>query len=131
MASKKAKATTQAAMSAPDQIGTGAAALLTLAAAAAQPGQEPTLPPPPPDEPNPPPPPDPALDPEPAQLEVQAHAPIFELADACALPDVTHGVYKRAEFDSPLAIRAFKDHDGRSMAVVYTGYTLAKAALND
>lgn len=57
--------------------------------------------------------------------------PIYDLAEACALPDVTHGVYQRAEFDSPLAIRAFKDHDGRSMAVVDTGHTLAKAAITD
>lgn len=126
MASKKAKATIQAGAS----IGTGAAAMLTLAAAAAQPGQEPTLPPQPPDEPNPPPPPAPALNPEPMASR-PAYLPIFEIPDARALVDVTHGVYQRAEFDSPLAIRAFKDHDGRSMAVVYTGYTLAKAAITD
>lgn len=58
-------------------------------------------------------------------------APIHDLADARALPDVGRAVYVRASFDSPLAIRAFKDHDGRSMAVVWTGTTLAKAAITD
>lgn len=137
----------------------GADALLGEAAASAQAGQEPELPPPPPDSGLPIPDQDQA--PQPAVVGVDlsagsdtsAHwrvdaagnfegfvngtirgpvpAPIHDLADARALPDVGSAVYVRASFDSPLAIRAFKDHDGRSMAVVWTGYNLAKAALND
>lgn len=156
MASKKAKATMIEKLDAiyeagqaaklepgPAEPAAGAAVLLTAAAAAAQPGQEPTLPPPAPDEP------------KTFKLQVGAMddgriairkadehdrpmedwqpEPIYDLAEACALPDVTGGVYTAAKFaiDSPLAILAFKDHDGRSMAVVDTGHTLAKAAITD
>lgn len=106
-------------------------AVLAQAAAGAQPGQEPDLPPPPPDEAPPGPPPSLALEPEPMPAAAPAkYMPINDLADARALPDVTHGVYQRADFNSPMAIRAFKDHDGRTMAVVFTGYALAKAAIN-
>lgn len=107
---------------------TGADALLDAAATGAQPGQEPELPPPPPDSGLPI--PEQAQSPDPGPGAVR-DAPIRDLSDARELPDVTGGVYVRAEFDSPLAIRAFKDHDGRSMAVVWTGYTLAKAAITD
>lgn len=111
-----------------DAGATGAGAVLEAAAAAAQPGQEPDLPPPPAPPKADQPIPEPAQSPEPGPDAVR-YAPIHDLADARALPDVTGGVYARATFDSPLAIRAFKDHDGRTMAVVWTGYTLAKAAI--
>lgn len=127
MPSKKAKAAPAPAPAAPE----AGADVLAQAAAAAQPGQEPDLPPPPPAPPEANQPiPDPAQSPEPGPDAVR-YAPIHDLADARALPDVTESVYVRATFDSPLAIRAFKDHDGRSMAVVWTGYTLAKAAITD
>lgn len=132
MPTKKAKAAPVAAKSppAPEAPATGAE-VLEQAAATAQPGQEPELPPPPPEPPEADQPiPEPAQSPEPGPDAVR-YAPIHDLADARALPDVTASVYALATFDSQLAIRAFKDHDGRSMAVVWTGYTLAKAALND
>lgn len=112
-------------------LATSAQSMLDQAAASAQPGQEPDLPPPPP-------PADPAPDAQPEQAQnpepgpdAVPYAAIYDLADARALPDVTEGVYALASFESPQAIRAFKDHDGRSMAVVWTGYTLAKTAIND
>jgi len=129
MPTKKAKAAPVAAKvpPAPEAPATGAE-VLEQAAAIAKPGQEPELPPPPPDSNLPI--PDTAQSPGPGPDAVR-YAPIHDLADTRALPDVTASVYALATFDSPLAIRAFKDHDGRSMAVVWTGYTLAKAALND
>ena len=137
MPSKKAKATPAPATVQQQQEPGIAAAPETDAAASAQPGQEPELPPPPPDSDQPIPEQDQA--PQPAALGVDLAAgnapiaPIHELADARALPDVTGGVHQAPVYiiDSPLAIRAFKDHDGRSMAVVWTGTTLAKAAITD
>ncbi len=135
-----------------DAAAPGASAVLDAAASSAKPGQEPTvryalndmnpaadmapggrtlvaLPP------------DSEQDqaPQPAAVGVDQAAgnapiaPIHDLADARALPDATGGVHQAPVYivNSPLAIRAFKDHDGRSMAVVWTGYTLAKAAITD
>ena len=116
-----------------DAAATGASAVLGEAAASAQPGQEPQVAHPINDM-------NPTADWEPGgrtRVDLDAGnapiAPIHELADARALPDVTGGVHQAPVYiiDSPLAIRAFKDDDGRSMAVVWTGYTLAKAAITD
>lgn len=131
MPSKKAKAAPLKPASPPEAPFTpdAGADVLAQAAATAQPGQEPDIPPPPPAPPEADQPiPEPAQSPEPGPDAVP-YAPIHDLPDAQALPDVSSGVYVRATFDSPLAIRAFKDHDGRTMAVVWTGYTLAKAAI--
>lgn len=76
------------------------------------------------------PPPEPrAADPIPPAMAYH-HPPVFDLAEARALPDVTGtGVYALAAFEHPAAITAFRDIDGRTMRIVaVTRTTLGKAA---
>lgn len=69
----------------------------------------------------------------PLPAAVHHHQPVFDLAEARALPDVTGaGVFPVATFDNENAIRAFRDTDGRTMLIVATSRnTLGKAAHTD
>ncbi len=73
------------------------------------------------------------VDDTPPAVEMQPHPAVYSLADAQALPELdAEGpeAIGAAAYEAPneRAIQAFKDHDGRTMAVGFTNGRLFKAA---